>query len=48
MDAAPVEIDVKALIHQLADEEALMEARCRADELEKENLDISNRLAKVM
>lgn len=47
LDAALVEIDVKGLIHQLADEEALMEARCRADELEKENLDISNRLAKV-
>lgn len=48
LDAAPLQVDVKGLVHLLADEEALLEARARADELERENQDISNRLAKVL
>ncbi|XP_049795298.1 disheveled-associated activator of morphogenesis 1 [Schistocerca nitens] len=45
-DVAPLQINVKELVHLLAKEEELVAARNRADELEKENADLASRLAK--
>lgn len=46
-DNAPVDINVKEIVHLLAKEEELLEARQKAEELEKENSDMSSKLAKV-
>ena len=40
------EIDVKELVQMLAKEEELSESKVRAEELEKENLELGNSLAK--
>lgn len=45
-DVAPLNIDVKEIVHLLAKEEELVAARKKAEELELENVDMSNRLAK--
>lgn len=45
-DVAPIEINVKEIVHLLAKEEELVAARKKAEEMERENLDISTRLAK--
>lgn len=45
-DVAPIEINVKEIVHLLAKEEELVAARKKAEELERENLDMSTRLAK--
>lgn len=45
-DVSPLSINVKEIVHLLAKEEELVAARKKADELEKENTDMSNRLAK--
>lgn len=45
-DVAPIEINVKEIVHLLAKEEELVAARKKADELERENSDMSTRLAK--
>jgi dishevelled associated activator of morphogenesis len=45
-DVAPIDINVKEIVHLLAKEEELVAARKKADELEKENSDMSSRLAK--
>lgn len=45
-DVAPIEINVKEIIHLLAKEEELVAARKKAEEMERENLDMSTRLAK--
>ncbi|EEB13246.1 Disheveled-associated activator of morphogenesis, putative [Pediculus humanus corporis] len=45
-DGAPITINVKEIVQQLAKEEELLEARKKADDLEKDNLEISNKLAK--
>lgn len=45
-DVSPLKIDVNKIVHLLAKEEELVAARKKADELEKENTDMSNRLAK--
>lgn len=45
-DVSPISINVKEIVHLLAKEEELVAARKKADELEKENMDMSNRLAK--
>lgn len=45
-DVNPIVIDVKKVIKLLVKEEELVAARTRADELEKENLDIQVKLAK--
>ncbi|VEN48316.1 unnamed protein product [Callosobruchus maculatus] len=45
-DVAPLNIDVKEIVHLLAKEEELVAARKKAEELEKENVDMSNKLAK--
>lgn len=45
-DVSPISLNVKELVHLLAKEEELVAARRKAEELEKENLDMSNRLAK--
>ena len=45
-DVAPIEINVKEIVHLLAKEEELVAARQKAEELEKENTDYSTRLAK--
>ncbi|XP_018324678.1 disheveled-associated activator of morphogenesis 1 isoform X2 [Agrilus planipennis] len=45
-DLSPININVKELVHLLAKEEELVEARKKAEELERENSDLSNRLAK--
>lgn len=45
-DLSPIQINVKEIVHLLAKEEELVEARKKAEELEKENTDMSNRLAK--
>ena len=45
-DVAPIDINVKEIVHLLAKEEELVAARKKADELEKENSDISSKLAK--
>ncbi|CAH0560759.1 unnamed protein product [Brassicogethes aeneus] len=46
LDVSPININVKEIVHLLAKEEELVAARKKADELEKENNDMSNRLAK--
>ena len=43
---APIEINVKEIVHLLAKEEELVAARKKAEELERENSDMSSRLAK--
>lgn len=43
---APIEINVKEIVHLLAKEEELVAARKKAEELERENSDMSTRLAK--
>lgn len=45
-DVAPLEINVSEIVHLLAKEEELMEARSKADNLEKENVDLATELAK--
>ncbi|XP_066141423.1 disheveled-associated activator of morphogenesis 1 [Euwallacea fornicatus] len=45
-DVSPLNINVKDLVHLLAKEEELVAARKKAEELEKENSDMSVRLAK--
>ncbi|XP_017787328.1 PREDICTED: disheveled-associated activator of morphogenesis 1 isoform X2 [Nicrophorus vespilloides] len=45
-DLAPIKINVQKIVHLLAKEEELVAARKMAGELEKENNDMSNRLAK--
>lgn len=45
-DVAPIDINVKEIVHLLAKEEELIAARKKAEELEKENVDMSNKLAK--
>lgn len=45
-DVAPLNINVKEIVHLLAKEEELVAARKKAEELERENTDMSNRLAK--
>ncbi|XP_022918586.1 disheveled-associated activator of morphogenesis 1 isoform X2 [Onthophagus taurus] len=45
-DVAPININVKEIVHLLAKEEELVAARKKAEELEKENTEMSNRLAK--
>lgn len=45
-DVCPININVKELVHLLAKEEELVAARKKAEELEHENSEISNRLAK--
>lgn len=45
-DVAPIEINVKEIVHLLAKEEELVAARKKAEELERENSDMSSRLAK--
>ncbi|KAF5302867.1 hypothetical protein FQA39_LY02047 [Lamprigera yunnana] len=45
-DVAPIDINVKDIVHLLAKEEELVAARKKAEELENENVDLSNRLAK--
>ncbi|XP_065208750.1 disheveled-associated activator of morphogenesis 1 isoform X3 [Planococcus citri] len=44
-DVTPISINVKEIIHLLAKEEELAEARAKAELLEKENLDIVTKLA---
>ncbi|XP_049825993.1 disheveled-associated activator of morphogenesis 1 isoform X2 [Aethina tumida] len=46
LDVCPININVKEIVHLLAKEEELVAARKKAEELEKENTDMSNRLAK--
>lgn len=46
-DGTPISINVKEIVHLLAKEEELFDARKKAEELEKENTDMSNKLAKV-
>lgn len=45
-DVCPININVKEIVHLLAKEEELVAARKKAEELEKENSDMSSRLAK--
>lgn len=45
-DVAPIEINVKEIVHLLAKEEELVAARKKAEELERENSEMSSRLAK--
>lgn len=45
-DVSPLMIDVREVVHHLAKEEELVAARKRAEEFEKENVDMSNKLAK--
>ncbi|KAL1489955.1 hypothetical protein ABEB36_013878 [Hypothenemus hampei] len=45
-DVSPLNINVKELVHLLTKEEELLAARKKADELEKENSDMSCKLAK--
>lgn len=45
-DVSPISINVKEIVHLLAKEEELVAATKKAEELEKENVDMSNRLAK--
>jgi len=45
-DMAPIEINVKKIVHLLAKEEELVAARKKAEEMERENLDMSTKLAK--
>jgi len=45
-DITPIEINVKKIVHLLAKEEELVAARKKAEEMERENLDMSTKLAK--
>ncbi|KDR14722.1 Disheveled-associated activator of morphogenesis 2 [Zootermopsis nevadensis] len=45
-DLSPLNINVKELVHLLAKEEELVAARSKAEELEKENVEIATKLAK--
>lgn len=45
-DVAPIDINVKEIVHLLAKEEELVAARKKAEEMERENLDMSTKLAK--
>lgn len=45
-DVSPLNINVKEIVHLLAKEEELVAARKKAEELERENQDMSTRLAK--
>ncbi|XP_049874997.1 disheveled-associated activator of morphogenesis 1 isoform X2 [Pectinophora gossypiella] len=45
-DVAPLEINVGEIVHLLAKEEELVEARSKAENLEKENVDLATELAK--
>lgn len=45
-DVAPIDINVKEIVRLLAKEEELVAARKKAEELEKENIEMSNKLAK--
>lgn len=45
-DMTPIEINVKEIVHLLAKEEELMAARKKAEEMERENLNMSTKLAK--
>ncbi|XP_044581625.1 disheveled-associated activator of morphogenesis 1 isoform X1 [Cotesia glomerata] len=45
-DVAPIDINVKEIVHLLAKEEELVAARKRAEELERDNCEMSSRLAK--
>ncbi|CAK1542960.1 unnamed protein product [Leptosia nina] len=45
-DVAPLEINVAEIVHLLAKEEELVAARSKADNLEKENVDLATELAK--
>lgn len=45
-DVSPLNINVKEVVHLLAKEEELVTARRKAEELEKENSDMSIRLSK--
>lgn len=45
-DVAPIDINVKEIVYLLAKEEELVAARKKAEELERENSDMSTRLAK--
>lgn len=46
-DGAPINIKVKEIVQLLAKEEELLEARQKAEDLEKDNMEMSNKLAKV-
>ncbi|XP_061717684.1 disheveled-associated activator of morphogenesis 1 [Cydia pomonella] len=45
-DVAPLDINVAEVVHLLAKEEELVAARTKADNLEKENVDLATELAK--
>ena len=45
-DVAPLEINVGEIVHLLAKEEELVAARDKADNLERENVDLATELAK--
>lgn len=45
-DVAPLEINVGEIVHLLAKEEELVAARTKADNLERENVDLATELAK--
>ncbi|XP_045532895.1 disheveled-associated activator of morphogenesis 1 isoform X2 [Pieris brassicae] len=45
-DVAPLEINVAEIVHLLAKEEELVAARTKAENLEKENVDLATELAK--
>lgn len=45
-DIAPLEINVGEIVHLLAKEEELVAARTKAENLERENVDLATELAK--
>lgn len=45
-DVAPLEINVGEIVHLLAKEEELVAARTKAENLERENIDLATELAK--
>lgn len=45
-DVAPLEINVGEIVHLLAKEEELVAARTKAENLERENVDLATELAK--
>lgn len=45
-DVAPLEINVGEIVHLLAKEEELVAARNKAENLERENVDLATELAK--
>ncbi|CAH0625308.1 unnamed protein product [Chrysodeixis includens] len=47
-DVAPLEINVGEIVHLLAKEEELVAARTKADNLERENIDLATELAKKL